>query len=61
MMAPWRARVLIASHHTSKQHKLLERDIIEQLQPSAIKFIMPSWCSVPQIEQFRTLCMVYRI
>ena len=53
--------LLIASHHTSKQHKLLERDIIEQLQPPAIKFIMPGWCSVPQIEQFRTLCMVYRI
>jgi hypothetical protein len=53
--------LLIASHHSSKQHKLLERDIEQQLQPPAIKFIMPGWCSVPQIEQFRTRCMVYRI
>jgi len=52
--------LLIASHHSSKQHKLLERDV-EHLQLPAIRFIMPGWCSVPQIEQYRTRCMVFRI
>ena len=50
--------LLIASHHPSKQHK--QRDV-EQLQLPPIRFIMPDWCSVPQTEQYRTRCMVYRI
>jgi hypothetical protein len=64
---PWMAamKVLIvllltASHHSSKQHKLPERDV-EQLRLPPVRFIMPAWCSVPQIEQYRTQCMVYRI
>jgi hypothetical protein len=52
--------LLVTSHHSSKQHKLPERDV-EQLQLPSTRFIMPAWCSVPQIEQYRTGCMVYRI
>jgi hypothetical protein len=52
--------LLIASHHSGKQHKLPERDV-QQLELPAIRFIMPTWCSVPQIDQYRTRCMVYRI
>jgi len=52
--------LLIASHYSSKQHRLPKRDV-EQLQPPPISFIMPAWCSVPQIEQYRTRCMVYRL
>jgi hypothetical protein len=52
--------LLAASHHPSKQHKLPERNV-ERLQVPAIRFIMPAWCSVPEIEQYRTRCMVYRI
>jgi hypothetical protein len=52
--------LLIASHHSSKQHGLKERDV-EQLQLPGIRFIVPAWCSVPQIDQYRKRCMVYRI
>ena len=52
--------LLIASHHSIKQHKLPERDV-EELRLPPIEFIMPDWCSVPQTEQYRRRCMVYRI
>jgi hypothetical protein len=52
--------LLIASHHSSKQHKLQQRDV-EQLQLPPIEFIMPAWCSVPETEEYGTRCMVYRI
>lgn len=52
--------LLLVAHHSSKQHKLPERGV-EQLQLPPIRFIMPAWCSVPQVEQYITGCMVYRI
>jgi hypothetical protein len=53
--------LLIAStsHHPSKQHKPPQK--VERLQLPPVKYIMPAWCAVPQIEQYRTGCMVYRI
>jgi hypothetical protein len=52
--------LLIASHHSIKQHKSPEGDV-ERLQLPMIEFIMPDWCSVPQTEQYRIRCMVYRV
>jgi hypothetical protein len=52
--------LLITSHHSISQHKLPEHNV-EQLQLPPIRFIMPAWCTVPLIDQYRTRCMVYRI